>query len=362
MNTLVRPTFEALIRPNFKRMAFYQSARTEFDGKAEVLLDANENPFGDGNNRYPDPLQLELRAAIAKTYELDEESIFIGNGSSEAIDLLMRLICRPGIDRVWHLPPTFGLYEVDAALNDISLVDVALDGHMQPDMGLFEQRLSALHSAGGVEDLKDRILFICSPNNPTGNDLDHASIMQMIERFPGIVVLDQAYVEFSAQPPYRQLIRDYDHLVVLETMSKAYGLAGSRVGTAFAHPNIVRWLNNIKPPYNVALGSAAEALEAVLEREGRIAQEIEFLIGERERVLTHFDKAGFFRRVYPSQANFILVAHPEAGKLYQFLLSQGIVVRTQTGKMGSGHLRITIGSREENDRLLAALQTFAVQA
>ena len=347
--TTTRVALADMIRPNFKRMHFYKSARGEFSGRADVLLDANENPFDNGHNRYPDPMQRELRAAVAKAYNIAPESIFIGHGSSEAIDLLMRLTCRPGQDRIVQLPPTFGLYQVDADLNDLEVLSIPLDDEMQPDV---QQVLAK------AEPNRDRILFLCTPNNPVGNDYERERVMQLIEHFPGLVVVDQAYVEFSSVAPYRELIDEYPHVIVMETMSKAFGLAGARLGFAFGHPELIGWLNNIKPPYNTTAHSAATATEAFAQLADRVQQDIDVILAERQRVLATFAEQRYFTRVYPTDANFVLVAHPDADRLYQALVNAGIVVRNQTAKFGSGHLRISIGTPAENDRLLQALASF----
>ena len=348
-NIALRPRLSNLIRPNIRTMHFYKSARGEFGGAAEVLLDANENPFDNGHNRYPDPLHGELRSAVAESYGVGEDNVFIGNGSSEALDLLMRLVGRPGRDRIVQLPPTFGIYAVDAALNDLEVLDVPLTADFQPDV---EQVLAK------AEPGRDRILFLCTPNNPTGNDLDPARVTALVEGFPGLVVLDQAYIEFSRRPSYRQLWREHPHVLITETMSKAYGLAGSRVGLAFGDAELIGWLNGIKPPYNVSIESGRLALEAVRERSGRVAREIDVLKAERERLAAAFAKTPYFERVYPTDANFFLVKLAGANALYDHLVGQGIVVRNQTSKFGYGHLRINVGTPEENGRLLEALLCF----
>ena len=330
-------------------MHFYKSARGEFGGAAEVLLDANENPFDNGHNRYPDPLHGELRAAIAESYKVGEDNIFIGNGSSEVLDLLMRLVCRPGHDRIVQLPPTFGIYAVDAALNDLETLDVPLTADFQPDV---EQVLAK------ADPERDKILFLCTPNNPTGNDFEPERVMALVKGFPGLVVLDQAYIEFSGVPSYRQLWREHPNVLITETMSKAYGLAGSRVGFAFGDAGLMRWLNGIKPPYNVSIESGRLALQAVREREGRVADEIAVIKAERERLRAAFAKTAAFEHVYPTDANFFLVRLARANELYDFLVARGIVVRNQTSKFGYGHLRINVGTPEENGRLLAALAAF----
>lgn len=344
-----RPTLDEMIRPSIRTMHFYKSARGEFDGQAEILLDANENPFDNGHNRYPDPMHGELRAAVAEHYDVGEDNVFIGNGSSEVLDLLMRLVCRPGRDRIVQLPPTFGIYAVDAALNDLEVLDVPLTADLQPDVA----QVLAKAQPG-----RDRILFLCTPNNPTGNDFAPAAVEALVEGFPGLVVIDQAYVEFSRHGSYRQLWREHPHVLVTETMSKAYGLAGSRVGFAFGSSELIAWLNGIKPPYNVSIESGRLALAAVREREGRVAEEIAVLKSERTRLAAAFAKTAAFERVYPTDANFFLVRVPRARQLYDYLVARGIVVRDQTSKFGSGHLRINVGTPEENGRLLEALMGF----
>ena len=347
--TTTRPALAEMIRPNFKRMHFYKSARGEFSGEADVLLDANENPFDTGHNRYPDPMQRALRAEVSAAYGVAPESIFIGHGSSEAIDLLMRLVCRPGRDRIVQLPPTFGLYQVDADLNDLEVLSVPLDVDMQPDV----QQVLAKAEVG-----RDRILFLCTPNNPVGNDYERARVMALIEGFPGIVVVDQAYVEFSDVPPYRSLIGEYPHVVVLETMSKAFGLAGARLGFAFGDPELIGWLNSVKPPYNTTAASAAAAVEAFRSLDTRVATDIDAMLRERDRVLRAVREGAYFTRVYPTNSNFFLVEHPRADDLYGALVQRGIIVRNQTSKFGRGHLRINVGTPAENDRFLAALAEF----
>jgi len=344
-----RPSLDEMIRPNFKRMQFYKSARGEFTGTADFLLDANENPYNTKHNRYPDPMQRPLRRALSASYGIAPESIFIGLGSSEAIDLLMRLVCRPGKDRIVQLPPTFGLYQVDADLNDLEVLNIPLDDDMQPVVS----EVLAKAEAG-----KDRILFLCTPNNPVGNDYKQESVMKLVEEFPGIVVIDQAYIEFSDVPSYRDLIKTNPHVVVMETMSKAYGLAGNRVGVAFGDPELISWLNNIKPPYNVPVESAEAALQAISERDTRVADQIKVMRSERDRLLAAFAKTNYWTRVYPTNSNFILVSHPDCNALYTHLCDRGVILRNQTGKFGSGHLRISVGQPHENDALLEGLDAF----
>ncbi len=352
INPTVDFDLSGLIRPNFKRMHFYKSARGEFSGAADVLLDANENPFDNGHNRYPDPVHTELRQAIAESYGVGVDNVFVGNGSSEALDLLMRLVCRPGQDRIVQLPPTFGIYQVDADLNDLAVLDIPLDRDMQPDVA---QVLAK------ADPDRDRILFLCTPNNPTGNDYEPARVMALVEAFPGIVVIDQAYVEFSGQPSYRKLFETHPNVMTIETMSKAYGLAGSRVGVAFASAELIAWLNGIKPPYNVSIESGQLALEAVRQRHTRVARDIAAMKAGMKTLLAAFAKTDYFEHVYPTNANFVLVKLEEANALYDYLVAQGIVVRNQTSKFGYGHLRINVGTAAENARLLGALEEWRVR-
>lgn len=330
-------------------MHFYKSARGEFSGTADVLLDANENPYDNGHNRYPDPLHNELREAVAESYDVGVDNVFVGNGSSEAIDLLMRLTCRPGQDRIVQLPPTFGIYQVDADLNDLEVLDVPLDADLQPDV----QQVLAKAQPG-----RDRILFLCTPNNPTGHDYAPERVMALVKAFPGIVVLDQAYVEFSAQAPYRKLFETHPNVLTIETMSKAYGLAGSRVGLAFGDAELIGWLNNIKPPYNVSIESGRFALEAVRERHTRVAKDIAAMKEGMRDLLAAFAKTSYFEHVYPTNANFVLVKLKDANGLYDYLVTRGIVTRNQTSKFGYGHLRINVGTAAENERLLGALSSW----
>jgi len=342
----------SLLRPHLLSLKPYSSARSEFDGRAEVYLDANENPFEGGYNRYPDPLQRDLKTALSGIHGVDVESIFVGNGSDEAIDLLMRLIGRPGRDCILQMPPTYGMYKVSAAINNLALVDVPLGADFQPDVRQVLAKASELGEQA-------KLLFVCTPNNPTGNDFKRDHVLSLIEGFDGLVVVDQAYSDFSSAPSYVDLLSDHPNLVVLQTLSKAYGLASARLGVAFASTAIVRWLNAIKPPYNVSGPSQAAGLE-VLRDEARTRLQIKDILTERTRLEAELNSFEGIEQVYPSDSNFVLCRVPRADTWYAALVGQGIVVRNQTSKFeGVGHLRFTVGTAEENVRLLEALRALS---
>lgn len=339
--------FRDLIRPHLLALKPYSSARSEFAGEAEVYLDANENPFETGHNRYPDPLQRALKAKLATVHGVPAERIFVGNGSDEAIDLLMRLVGRPGTDRITQLPPTYGMYAVSAAINDLDVREVRLTTDFQPDV-------EAVLAAADPE--VDKLLFVCTPNNPTGNDVEPARVRALLDGWPGIVVVDQAYAQFSRQRPYTDWLEEYPRLVVLQTLSKAYGLAGARLGVAFAHPRLVGYLNGIKPPYNVS-SLAQNAALAALEAQDGVDEQVATLRRERDRLSAALAKIPQVEQVYSSDANFVLTRFRDADRHYQALVERGVIVRNQTSKFGGvGHLRFTVGRPEENARLLAELR------
>ena len=338
--------FRPLLRPHLLALTPYASARSEFAGRAEVYLDANENPYETGRNRYPDPLQRALKAKLAERHGVPAERIFVGNGSDEAIDLLMRLVGRPGVDRVTQLPPTYGMYAVSAAINDLAVRDVPLADDFQPDV---DAVLAAADPA------VDKLLFVCTPNNPTGNDLDPERVRALLDGWPGVVVVDQAYAQFSRRRPYADWLDAYPRLVVLQTLSKAYGLAGARLGIAFAHPALVGYLNAVKPPYNVSSLAQEAALEA-LAAQDRVDAQVANLLAERTRLSEALAAVPQVEAVYPSDANFVLTRFRDAARHYRTLVGRGVIVRNQSGKFGGvGHLRFTVGRPEENDRLLAEL-------
>ena len=324
-------SLEELCRPNIWSLAPYSSARNEYAGReARVFLDANENPYNNPFNRYPDPLQLEVKAAIQKVKGVPVENIFLGNGSDEAIDLPYRCFCRPGIDNVVAIEPTYGMYKVCADINDVEYRPVLLDEHYQITA---EQLLCAC-------DDKTKIIWLCSPNNPTGNSLIREEIVRTIEGFDGIVIVDEAYSDFSAQQPLRTELAKYPNLIVLNTMSKAWGCAAIRLGMAFASQEIIGLFNKVKYPYNVNILTQRQALEALND-----PFQVAF------KLLPTCDQ------VYPTDANFFLAKMTDAQGIYDYLVDKGVIVRNRTRvKLCQNCLRITIGTKTENNELIAALR------
>ncbi len=334
----------SLLRPNIAALRPYSSAREEFSGKAEIYLDANENPFGQWN-RYPDPKQSKLRKKMSEIKKVAAENIFIGNGSDEIIDLLLRVFCEPRKDKILTFSPTYGMYSVCAALNDVALLEVALDENFQID----QKRLDPVLSE---ENLK--LIFICSPNNPTGNNLD--GIAEILEKFRGIVVVDEAYIDFSNQKSLVEKLDKFPNLVVLQTLSKAWSLAAARIGIGFASEQIVEILNRVKPPYNVSelnQNAAIEALNDVATFENRVKT----ILVQRFWLIAELRKLSVVKKIYPTQANFVLVEFSDADFVYQQLLRDGIIVRNRNSVV-KNCLRISIGTPIENQKLIAKLQQF----
>jgi len=337
-----------LARKNIQSLKPYSSARHEFKGKAEVYLDANENPFDNGMNRYPDPLQKEVKARIQKIKRVAVQNIFLGNGSDEAIDLLMRIFCEPGLDHIITLPPTYGMYQVSADICGVEVKKVNLTTDYQPKV---EEILA-------VANEHSKLLFICSPNNPTGNSIDREVIETLLQKFKGIVVIDEAYIDFSSEESNSSFLRDYPNLVVLQTFSKAWGLAGIRLGMAFASEEIISLFNKVKPPYNVNVLTQKAAL-ASLKSVSDVNNKVQQILTERSRLEDTFLRFSYVEEVYPSDANFLLVKVSEPNALYNYLVEQGIVIRNRsTVILCDGCLRFTIGLVKENDLLLAALRAW----
>ena len=335
-----------LVRPNIRKLVPYSSARSEFKGKAEVFLDANENPFETGLNRYPDPLQWKLKAAISQLKGVPAEQIFLGNGSDEAIDLVVRIFCEPRQDHILILPPTYGMYQVSADIADVGIRSVSLTSDFQPDV---EAILAAA-------DEHSKILFICSPNNPTGNDVELERIRSLCAQFRGIVVVDEAYIDFSNQASCTSLLSEFPNLIVLQTFSKAWGMAGIRLGMAFASLEIIQLFNKVKPPYNINQLTQQIALEALETSQDDYRQLLSTLLNERERLLKGLGELKFVEKIFPSDANFILVKMDDPNGTYQYLVEEGIIVRNRNSvHLCAGSLRITVGRPEENDALLTAL-------
>ncbi|MFA8434197.1 MAG: histidinol-phosphate transaminase [Marinifilaceae bacterium] len=338
----------SFVRNNLKTMQAYSSARDEYDGSRGVFLDANESPYGNGLNRYPDPHQKDLKARIAQLKGVDAQMVFLGNGSDEVIDLLYRGFCRPGVDNVIICSPTYGMYRVAAELNDIEVREVMLDQNFQPD----------ITQVLGACDDQTRMLFLCSPNNPTGNLLNAERVELLLERFPGLVVLDEAYIDFAPNSSLLMRLENFQNLVVLQTFSKAWGLAGIRLGIGFAHPQVVALLSKIKLPYNVNVLSQQKALKAlgsVFEKETRVKS----ILSERFRLEQELSVLDFVENIYSSQANFLLVKVDNAKRLYRFLIQKGVVVRDRSGMSGLAEcLRISVGTPDENSSLLEALKGY----
>ena len=335
-----------LVRPNVLRMKPYSSARDEYKGKvASVFLDANENPYNLPYNRYPDPLQGEVKVALSCMKGILPGQIFLGNGSDEAIDLLVRAFCVPGVDNVVSIDPTYGMYEVCAVLNDVKYRKVSLNA----DYGLCADKL--LQSV----DKYTKMIFLCSPNNPTGNSLCRNEVKRVLECFDGIVVIDEAYIDFSSEPSWIESLYKYPNLVVLQTFSKAWGCASIRLGMAFASVEIIAILNKIKYPYNVNLFTQREALN-ILTKAKQVGQWVEKILQERARLMTAFRALSCCVTVYPSDANFFLAKMTDATAIYNFLVSKGIIVRNRSNiALCNNCLRITVGTKAENDYLLDVL-------
>ena len=339
-----------LLRPHIAKLQPYTSARDEYTGTEGVFLDANENPFGSITaqdfNRYPDPYQSQLKSKISEIKQVRPSQIFLGNGSDEAIDLLFRAFCRPGIDNVILLPPTYGMYEVSASINDIEIRKIPLteDFQLQPEKILAKA------------DAQSKILFICSPNNPSANKVKREAILELLQHFNGLVVVDEAYIDFSDEPSFTTHLDEFPNLLVMQTFSKAWGLASLRLGMAFASESIIQILNKIKPPYNISGLTQETVLEAIQDLP-KVKKMIEEILQERDFLTDELEKLSFVQKIYPSHANFLLVKIPNAGKVYDLLIEEKVIVRNRSKVLlCEDCLRITVGTRAENLSLLKALQ------
>ena len=335
---------ENLIRDNIRSLQSYSSARNEYSGKEGTFLDANENPFGQ-HNRYPDPYQTTLKSFLAEQKGLGKEKIFVGNGSDEVIDLLYRIFCNPGIDKALTFSPTYGMYDVSAAINDIQLIKLPLTDSFEIDLNKTKELLS--------KD-KFKLIFICNPNNPTGNTFSRAVIEQIIKLTKGILVVDEAYIDFSKSSSVIELIDSYPNLVVTQTMSKARGLASARIGFAFANSKIIELLNKVKPPYNVSALNQQVAIETLRNTEN-FERDLKLICSERIALENKLSAIESVIKIYPSEANFLLVQFRDAEKIYQNLVDRKIIVRNRSNIV-SNCLRITVGSPTENNKLLEALK------
>jgi histidinol-phosphate aminotransferase len=340
---------QELVRPNIWSLSPYTSARDEYQGKeAKVFLDANENPYNAPFNRYPDPLQRDLKKKIAVIKGVSEQSIFFGNGSDEAIDLMFRIFCRPGVDNAVAIEPTYGMYGVCADINDVEYRRVLLDENFQPDA---DKILAAV-------DANTKLIFFCSPNNPSGNNIDRGVIEKLLDSFDGIVIVDEAYIDFAGVPSYLQQLSERPNLVVLQTFSKAWGMAGIRLGMAFAQPQIIDIMNKVKYPYNINQLTQKRAMEEVMQHD-RVQEWVNSILRERTRLMDEFAKLDCTLRVYPSDANFFLARVKDAKATYDYLVDCGIIVRNRSKIALCGNsLRVTVGTAPENNALLEALKKF----
>jgi histidinol-phosphate aminotransferase len=340
---------QQLVRANIWNLKPYSSARDEYKGvDASVFLDANENPYNAPYNRYPDPLQRDLKEELAVIKQVLPSQIFLGNGSDEAIDLLFRIFCNPKEDNVVAIAPTYGMYKVCADINEVEYRSVLLDENFALNA---EQLLNAT-------DQHTKMIFLCTPNNPSGNDLDRDEIIKVINGFQGIVVIDEAYSDFSKQKPFRLDLMKYENIVVLNTFSKAWGCAGIRLGMAFAGSEIIDLFNKVKYPYNINLLTQHQAFDA-LKRRYDVDKWVGVLMYERNQLAASFKELPFCRKVYPTDANFFLVKVDDADVIYKYLVSCGIIVRNRSRVELCGNcLRITVGTTQENNQLLSALRSY----
>lgn len=343
---------DKLVRENIKKLKPYSSARSEYRGNAEVFIDANENSYGsplDENfHRYPDPLQWQLKQEISKIKGVPPQNIFIGNGSDEVIDIAFRIFCEPKKDNVIICPPTYGMYKVCAEINDVEVREVLLTADFQLNV---EKILSAV-------DENTKLLFICSPNNPTGNDLNRMDIELLLNNFQGIVIIDEAYINFSMQKTFIAELTEYENLVVMQTLSKAWGLAGLRLGLAFVSEQIIDLFNKVKPPYNINQASQQMAIKA-LSNFKEVNENIRRIVRQRNLLGEQLEQFKFIQIIYSSDANFILIKVDDADRLYQHLLMNRIIVRNRSKEPLCGNcIRITVGTEEENQALIKALKNY----
>lgn len=339
---------EGLVRENVKKLKPYSSARDEFKDfkKDMIFLDANENPFNNGVNRYPDPQQRNLKSVLAEQRRVSATQILLGNGSDEVLDLLFRAFCEPKIDNVITLPPTYGMYKVLADINAVENREVLLTSDFQIDI---DEILNTI-------DERTKLLFICSPNNPTGNRMHAEDIEKLLHNFNGLIILDEAYIDFSTQQSWLHRLNDFPNLIITQTLSKAHGMAGIRLGICYASKEIIDVLNKIKPPYNINELTQQKALEKVLDNNS-VNEEIKSILTEKVKLLKALLQVKFISKVYPSDANFVLVKVDDATKRYNQLIEKGIVVRNRTTQpLCKNTLRFTIGTQEENKALVKTLK------
>lgn len=333
-----------LVRENVRQLEPYSSARDEYttDARKMIFLDANENPFENGINRYPDPQQWELKRELAKQKGARETQILLGNGSDEVLDLLFRAFCEPQQDNVITLPPTYGMYKVLAKINNVEEREVLLNKDYEPNTKSILEKI----------DEHTKMVFLCSPNNPTGNSFSEASVLEILESFEGLVVIDEAYIDFSANKSWLEKLEKYPNLVVTQTLSKAYGMAGIRIGICYAAEEIIKVLNKIKPPYNINELSQKRALDRLREKEN-VGKEIQMIIEQRMFLASELKKLNYVEKIYPSDANFLLIKVDDAAKRYKEILSRGVVIRNRSSQpLCENTLRLTVGTAEENRAIL----------
>jgi histidinol-phosphate aminotransferase len=337
-----------LVRENVLKMKPYSSARDEFEGfdtTEMIFLDANENPYQTGVNRYPDPQQSNVKAVLAKQRNLQINQILLGNGSDEVLDLLFRAFCEPKVDNVITLPPTYGMYGVLANINAVDNREVLLSEGFQPEVGAI---------LDAVDD-NTKMIFLCSPNNPTGNSFSDESVVALLQNFKGFVVIDEAYIDFSKKQSWLNELDEYPNLIITQTLSKAYGLAGIRLGICYSSSAVISVLNKIKPPYNVNELTQKRALERLADKD-KIKMEIDSIITQREDLLKVLQQVKFVSNIYPTEANFVLIKVDDASKRYDELIAKGIVIRNRTTQpLCENCLRLTVGTVEENKKLMDAL-------
>jgi histidinol-phosphate aminotransferase len=337
-----------LVRENVLRLTPYSCARDEFKGSSGIFMDANENPYGN-LNRYPDPYQKELKKEVSKLKGIPEEKIFLGNGSDEIIDLCFRIFCNPGTDSALIFTPTYGMYEVSASVNDVKVLKVPLNENFQINIAKTEQFLS-------YEKLK--LVFICSPNNPTSNAMNYSDVEYIISKFNGIVVIDEAYIDFSGKPSFINLIGKYTNLILMQTFSKAFGLAAARVGMAFSDPETIGYFNKLKPPYNISTINQKAAL-GKFRKLDEYRRQVQKIKDERDRLAGILKKIKITEEVYPSDANFLLVKVKDANYIYNTLIDKNIIVRNRSSVIDNC-IRITVGKPNENNILIKALKSISI--
>lgn len=338
-------SLEKIVRKNIWNLTPYSSARDEFKGTADVFLDANENPYGN-LNRYPDPQQSKIKEKLAKIKNVNTDQIFIGNGSDEVIDIAFRIFCEPGVDKALTFSPTYGMYDVSADINNIELIK-------QPLINDFQINLNQLQPY--LDDPLVKMIFVCSPNNPTGNTINEEDIEYILANFEGVVIIDEAYIDFSSKQSFIDKINDYPNLIVSQTFSKAWGLAGVRVGAAYTNKAILDLYNRVKPPYNVSVLNQEAVLES-LNNLSDVEKNIDIILEERSRLKQRLASIKKVNKIYPSDANFLLVNVDDADKTYNYLIDEKVIIRNRN-KVINNCIRITVGTPEENEQLINALKT-----